>query len=410
MVKNIFVNGPINVVRLEGSINKNSSKKIIYLFMDIHSDVDLQTECNDLNSLDIKNYFVNNFDNIKTNKKTYDFLFEIKPTVITKKTNNIRGRYIDQVVKFFKKEFIVDKKMVVSKSSQFPNIRLHCVDIRDYLRYTLNSNMYTLLNYITMIWKRLSINSHDFKMIRSNINLLDTRMKLLYNIFYNNLKVKNVKLKPMVPKTTYDLTKYTEQDYNIRVKNIIKKIKHSYHNKIVHDVINNFFNKNIKKDFKLYFESVSKLNTYLDNIFPKLKKYSGSLYIDKNNGAFYGLPPEKIRSVLYTIYNLVENFYMKWMNLHADIMDVYFLRRFLDKEYITNAITYTGIYHSINYIYMLVKYFDFEITHYSYMKYSPKDVTNKIKKSNSPNDINEFFYPVSFIQCSDLTNFPKNFD
>ena len=72
-----------------------------------------------------------------------------------------------------------------------------------------------------------------------------------------------------------------------------------------------------------------------------------------------------------------------WMDINVTFMDVYFLRRFLDKKYITNTVTYTGINHSINYIYALVKYFDFKITHASYMKYDIKEATKKIKNSDT---------------------------
>ena len=55
-----YVSGPVNTVRLEGSIN--GVKKIIYLFMDFHADLHHQTECEDIRSLDIDKYLVQTFD------------------------------------------------------------------------------------------------------------------------------------------------------------------------------------------------------------------------------------------------------------------------------------------------------------------------------------------------------------
>lgn len=52
------INGPINVVRMEGEIN--NIHKVIYLFMDDHLDINKQTSCrgNDpKHSIDIQDFF-----------------------------------------------------------------------------------------------------------------------------------------------------------------------------------------------------------------------------------------------------------------------------------------------------------------------------------------------------------------
>ena len=55
------------------------------------------------------------------------------------------------------------------------------------------------------------------------------------------------------------------------------------------------------------------------------------------------------------------------MNLSCVITDLYFLRRFLDKKYIKNGIIYTGSSHMIDLIYLLTKYFNYELTHTYYI-------------------------------------------
>jgi hypothetical protein len=66
------INGPINVVRLEGQIfNIN---KIIYIFFDHHSDLYIQTKCNDFISDDIVVYLNKEFSKIKN--KYIDFFME----------------------------------------------------------------------------------------------------------------------------------------------------------------------------------------------------------------------------------------------------------------------------------------------------------------------------------------------
>ena len=66
--KNIkeFVNGPINVIRLEGDVN--GIHKVLYTFMDIHIDVSRQTKCADLKSNDIMQYLIKNFEDISKRK------------------------------------------------------------------------------------------------------------------------------------------------------------------------------------------------------------------------------------------------------------------------------------------------------------------------------------------------------
>ena len=90
-------------------------------------------------------------------------------------------------------------------------------------------------------------------------------------------------------------------------------------------------------------------------------------------------------------------------------MDLFFLRRFLDKDYVTNGIVYTGALHSSTYVYTLIKYFGFKITHWSYLKVTPEELYKLVEKMNNPDDISEYIYPPKLYQCSDMTKFPKLF-
>ena len=47
-MQSININGPVNVVRLEGNINDIS--KVIYFMFDFHNNVNNQTKCNDIRS------------------------------------------------------------------------------------------------------------------------------------------------------------------------------------------------------------------------------------------------------------------------------------------------------------------------------------------------------------------------
>ena len=74
-----------------------------------------------------------------------------------------------------------------------------------------------------------------------------------------------------------------------------------------------------------------------------------------------------------------------------------------------NAVVYTGIAHSVNYIYFLIKNYDFKITHYVYSQEKDLDKLNKFIKKNSYKEISNLFFPEKLIQCIDINNFPENF-
>lgn len=100
------------------------------------------------------------------------------------------------------------------------------------------------------------------------------------------------------------------------------------------------------------------------------------------------------------------------IQIFSALTDIFFLRRFLEKDYVTNGIAYTGAAHSVNYIYMLIKYFDFKITHYSYINIENQDLNNlhrQIKNSSTFRDVDIYFSLPYLSQCSDMTSFPKLF-
>ena len=85
--------------------------------------------------------------------------------------------------------------------------------------------------------------------------------------------------------------------------------------------------------------------------------------------------------------------------------DIYFLRRFLDKNNIQNAITYCGRQHALNYIYFLVKYFDFTIIKlYNSNGLTIDDIMDKIKKIDDLREVYNLFIlkGETPIQCTRL--------
>ena len=66
------INGPINIVRIEGEIN--GIKKILYLYFDFHMDVTQQTKCEDYLSDDVTKYIKKEL--LETSDKDIDFFME----------------------------------------------------------------------------------------------------------------------------------------------------------------------------------------------------------------------------------------------------------------------------------------------------------------------------------------------
>src|SRR5438552_1625690 len=71
----LYINGPINVIKLEGNIGQ--IKKTIQLFMYWDTSPDNQTKCDDIRAIDINTYFVRKFDSdLKSHpKRIYDFIY-----------------------------------------------------------------------------------------------------------------------------------------------------------------------------------------------------------------------------------------------------------------------------------------------------------------------------------------------
>ena len=91
------INGPQNVVRLEGMVN--GQNKVLYLFFDVHLDILQQTKCEDFDNIDIGQFFQKELSTITT---PIDFFMEISPEEFGF-YNNVHqiDRYFFEMRKFF---------------------------------------------------------------------------------------------------------------------------------------------------------------------------------------------------------------------------------------------------------------------------------------------------------------------
>lgn len=390
------INGPINVARLEGIVN--GVHKTLYLFMDLHVPVEYQTRCNDLMADDIYKYIIKIVQNNK--KTTYDFLLEILPTVILNSQSPTRSKYIWETQKLFTKEFNYDKKNdKVLPTKSFLNLRLHYIDIRDIIELQTYANGMDLKAKINS--SRGFMTTNNLKYMFENVIFIRQDVDYIYSLFNEQQISKEQK----GGKQMLEFPKTNEKTLE-RIKEILSKIKHKYKNSNVHDILIPLYNQMVKNQYdkviSIFKELIVMFNEGEDLIkLPETK-------VKVNDDISYQV--KGMNKYVKRISKLINDYVDGVVDFFVLFVDVYFLRRFLDKEYIEHGIAYTGIHHSCYYLYVLVKYFDFKITHINHSDIKDMEELNSyIKDCQDMNvDFLYNFYPQQLNQCVDLKDFPKN--
>jgi hypothetical protein len=408
----INVSGPVNVVRLEGEIDGN--KKVLYLLMDFHMGFGWQLQCNDLNSLPINNYLYNEFKKMKNENETYHFFLETFPDTQHYKSN-ITGIYINQLRKMFSKLFSYDYRTnKASVNSDLTNIKFHYMDIRSYLNMKQGNPFSDLWNESTTFDNIIisELDNRHMDDLKKTLKFSNELMMVSYNNFYINTSKSTFKFKLVNDK----FGSYSRKELNDAIKYIVNKIK-NIKNKTIKKNIMYLIDNNLKDTYDKYFTLSSKLIKYIDTS----KKY---LNVDKrtltkhNNKVNYTF--SIITDIKKEIYNNISDMLDLLLRIDMQILvlitDLYFVRRYLDKDYINNAIIWTGASHSLNYINILVNMFDFKVTHTDYLKNKKMtidDINKQIKKEGikilDNNTLREMFWPKTFNQCTDFGKFPKLF-
>lgn len=341
----------INNINISGPINivrlEGLEDKVLYLFFDHHS---RETKCSDHSSINVIQLF-DKFTNEAVNfKNEWDLFIEddinYKDNKYIIEKSNYAGIYILELRDYFNNKYSETVNSVVKKKN---NIRYHYFDLRMKLNYF---SIYNFLNDV--------INYNYQKIFLSN------KLENIYNLIlvdYDYIFKKDNKLN----------SKYNNSKFSDIILKILSKKNEEF--------------KKILRDFKNIMNDVKKNSDFF------LKKLTKNSFYD-----YY-----------YEIKNQIINFRNQYASLNAEIIDLYFLRRFLDKKYIKNGVIYSGSDHSINIIYILVKLFNFKITNVSYSKIKIDKLNKYIKKSNNYTDLRVQLYPEYLIQCSSMEGFPDMF-
>jgi hypothetical protein len=375
------INGPINIVRIEGEIN--GIKKILYLYFDFHMDVTQQTKCEDYLSDDVTKYIKKEL--LETSDKDIDFFMEHRmdtPGSNLIKYSKFRDKYIEEMEKFFYQNFRKEK-------SEFKNVRFHYADIR-------NSSILFSNRTIDNILFDYSCANYNVNNTTKMINIYTDNKSYLHSI-NDILSGKEIKLdKKIIDDPIRKLIDISKKYKNTNIKEKIKELIDLFINDTKELI------KLLDLNINLIVEHENTCNKYFDeNGFRKRTKDT-----ETDTESYYYNDDDKIASIKKN-HNLI---FQKHMIIHATIMDMYFLRRFCDKKYITHGIFYGGGAHCIRYINYLVKAFDFKITHASYTSEKINKLNDILsEKIYDVDELNKYLYPPLLIQCSDMSDFPKQF-
>lgn len=376
-LKGTQINGPINIVRLEGEVN--GVKKVLHVFFDNHSDLQNQTECPGVDNIDVHHFFRTEFNKLDKSKN-YDFFLEDFPSLLYRDKFMYREKYISQVRKLFRQ-----------KRKSYDNVRFHYIDIRDYLypisvRQFIYSKVHTIDNTTT-------------KNLLNALQQLTIFLNKLHKFSHNPTKQKK---KDVIIKSDKEYYEYTSQNLDDITSNLLHKTKYKYNDKQIQKNMNYVFEKmfinSIKdlltlcKEYKKFLLENDKI--IQDDLIRRLRKDKDGLY-------YYSYNFDNLDSIILKINEYLRKISNKFITVGSSIVDIFFLRRFLDKKYITTAISYTGWFHSMRYILILVKYYDFQIRETSYI--NTKNNIHKMLKKHNINNINDLapiFIPPILNQCS----------
>jgi len=390
--KDKFLNGPVNVVRLEGTVK--NTKKIIYILFDVHNE---NYECDNINSIDINKYIykIINKQQIASHNNNNNIIYDLFLETSAKPELNYHHKGNDYLANMRR---LFTKLHNLNKIEPIKNLRLHFFDIRD----VLFGNLWDIDNAENTIKEILFQGRMEYDQLENITNLLNgilATIEKCVDLLNNNVTYmsSNEKINKEIDND------FDKETIDIFINNLIYKIKNKYNDEKIKNKMNNIIKNMLIVNFNKSHSDIKKL---INNI-PKI--FAASLNITKLDSLRKF--EFEFMDLLYENYKLSAHIANEVMSTFASFIDIYFLRRFLDKEYINHAIHYSGGFHSTNTILLLIKDFNFKITNIANnpLNVEIKDLHEIIKKSNRAEDIDIYFVDNNMTQCSNIKGFPKNF-
>lgn len=354
------INGPVNILRLNGNIK--DIQKIVYIFID--KDLKKFTSCEDKNAIDITKYIKDNFKQLKNNQ--YDFFAEF--SINTKIVSS--SDYLNSILRFFSKYYKINEMTnKIEISNKFPNIHFHYIDISDWLKYYIKQ-------CIGLFAKEKHQNNHDIQEI---LKYIIDFLYYLKGFLQNPSIIAKPIIKNLESQVFNELVLHQYLEY---IKYLIGKMLLKYNNENIRILINEYINIILIRE--------------LDYIIKKIKKLNDNFNINK-----------------------LQNINIKYIVPFFDqLMNIYFLRRLLDKKYITNSVIYLSENHAAICVNILINLFNFTLTNIANNKNSISNI-NRLVKYFHPFQAGIHYQDIittmnnilmnNTIQCSNISKLPSNF-
>lgn len=402
----VTINGPINIVRLEGNIF--GIDKVLYVFFDLHIGCSIETKCQDIFSDDVAVYLTRQFKN--TENKTLDFFLETFPIGLDYKSN-YRDIYLMELRKLMAHAFKYNPdENKVYQSDVFPYVRLHYIDVRDYLFWRiLWTQSDDLMNHYWS-FQNTTPTRDQLVNFKDDIYGFSNNISFIIDLFFHQKGGKRA-----IRQFGEEITPDERKDI---VMNLIDKILNRYKHPEVKIIIQKFIKNNLLEGLNFVKDTLQEISRICDDLINLVSVNNSDINPNykwsETTPVFikyvkYGMDYSSIHTKLQSIYPLMVDVVNTSKHCSTIIVDAYFLRRFLDKDHITNGISYTGAFHSNTYVYILCKYFDFKITNASYSKYNIGELNIKIKNMEFGYDYSLLLTPPTIYQCSDISDFPQGF-
>jgi len=375
-----YITGPINAIRIE---NKD---KVIYLFSDLHMELNKQTECEDIKSVQFYQYLDKKF---RKTEQILDFFYE-EPTGIyynfekfkKNKEESKKDKNEPISIYFQTIEKIIDKK--------YENVRKHFINIRSEenlfdIYYNLSDGITNIINLDTD--KTFLSEKYINELLKTFDNFL-----LILTFIDNIINKKNEdnelkeKYKSFV-KFIDRIKKFTDKSENAEKFEIIFKNMNLWYNTMITTI------NEIKELIKKLYEENNKKTTIILN----------------NKGEYHRGNIDKIDELKSNLNKKLNEIYNNLFFYDVYLMDLYFLRRILEKKYIKTGIVYAGNLHITNYLIFLVKYYDFKITNIVYNMFGSIDKLNNYIRKQDIGFSHTFLMQPIFHQCINLKHFPVVF-
>lgn len=421
--KGNFVDGPVNVIRLEGKINGTS--KVMYFFMSSRHTIFTQTKCASLYSRDLKNYLVDGFVAINKSKQKLDVfapnstldMIQFMERRVTSEQN-----MLSTYSRNFTKSYNVGLMILFARiyynnnSPPFESIRIHGNEIVPLIiPYIYNSQLMSMFTEISEFGiNNFFIFSQPMKddalfALNDSSAALSALTEIYQNAVDGKIDVyasKNVE----TDQTNSSSDNATNQENDAsKLAKLFYKLIHRVNNPEVKKLTNDLLAKAFEQE-KVAQNLLKTLVADLDLIQKHFSKIRSGTEPMIPAGKFFETSYADSLKVLYDFNIHFEKISYCMRFIDTNIQIAFFLRRALDKSYITHTLNWSNYDFQLICIDALMKQFDFKITHAAFKTVSSiKDLNDKIKKTKNVEEVADLLLTENMIQCSNLDGFPKNF-